>query len=827
MNARVLLPCLLALACLGLLPAAAGAAETRYSLANGCFTATDASGKPVAEKVRMKPTALGRYLLFRTDQTYVTAQDGALGSAPQASAAADFEVKEAAGGAFTLTPFSSEQPVATVTFVPAEGCAVFPEADLNSTGVPGKGDLSYGRVSGIVEGHMHWMAFQNFGGSFNCGAPWHPYGITEALPDCSEIEGPQGLGAPIQNTFTYSNPAQAHDTRGYPYLTSWSKDQLTYTGTYYRWVERVWQSGLRLMVMGVNENRVLCELTTQKKYDCNEMNSMRRGFKAIKELEDYVDAQAGGPGKGFFEIVTDPFQARRVINQGRMAVVLEIETSEPFDCIGWQTVTCDKAQIDRQLDEMYKLGVRSSLLLNKYDNPLTGVRFDSGVAGYLINAGNKRSAGTFFSARTCKGELHDNTIESGDNPASSAADQILTTIGLGEGTTPVYPPPPHCNTRGLTELGRHTVRRMMDLGMIVNPDHMSQAAVDDTLTLLESRDYSGVISPHGWVDPGNWPRLWKLGGMAFPGHSGADNYIKEWQDFRPRETPFEFGWGYGADLGGISHQPDSSKKGSISYPFKSYDGKVTFDRQKTGERTFDYAKEGVAHYGLYADWFQDLYRLGGKQMADDMNHGAEAYLQMWERAVGVENKRCFFQEGGLTRSGRGPIRLGDDWQTVLERAGQPQQRDRTWSWCVKGPGNTKAADVAVMDTAGKVILVGTTARSRQAQEVRIGARGKQVIPGRSIGGGLKLKRSGNRTFVFAVKGGKLRALAITSAKLAGNRKALRSAMRRVLTAKASAAPRKFVPAKAQAKGAMLGRSLAGSADREVNKQLALLCGLNL
>ena len=27
---------------------------------------------------------------------------------------------------------------------------------------------------------------------------------------------------------------------------------------------------------------------------------------------------------------------------------------------------------------------------------------------------------------------------------------------------------------------------MMDLGMIVNPDHMSQAGVDETLTLLET-----------------------------------------------------------------------------------------------------------------------------------------------------------------------------------------------------------------------------------------------------------------------------------------------------------------------------------------------------
>ena len=100
-----------------------------------------------------------------------------------------------------------------------------------------------------------------------------------------------------------------------------------------------------------------------------------------------------------------------------------------------------------------------------------------------------------------------------------------------------------------------------------------------------------------------------------------------------RQTPYKFGWGYGADLGGLSHQPDSpTRDGAISYPFKSYDGKVTFERQRTGERTFDYTKEGVAHYGLYADWFEDLRRIGGQQMADDMCAGAEAYLQMWERA---------------------------------------------------------------------------------------------------------------------------------------------------------------------------------------------------
>jgi hypothetical protein len=818
-----------------LAPDAARAADppTRYSLAGGCYAVTDAAGKRVAEKARLKASALGRYLLYLPDATFLGAgDDGSLAPAGKPGPATDFAVEEAAGGTFTLTPASTGKPVATVRFDAADGCAEFPEAPLNAEGDAAKAPTEYGEVSGIVEGHMHWMAFQNFGGNFNCGAPWHPYGITRALPDCSEVEGPQGAAAPIQNTFTYGNPAQPHDTRGYPQLTEWSKDHLTYTGTYHRWVERVWKAGLRLMVMGVNENRVLCELQANRKYDCNEMNSMRRGFKAIRELQDYVDAQAGGPGKGFFQIVTDPFEARRVISQGRMAVVLEIETSEPFDCINWEKPTCDKAQIDRQLDEMYRLGVRSSLLLNKFDNPLTGVRFDSGAASYLINAGNKVSAGTFWSVRTCgKGELQDNEISQPNQQAASFLDTTFSGLGVPSGTLPAYPPPPHCNRRGLTELGRHVVKRMMDLGMIVNPDHMSQAAVDDTLTLLESRRYSGVISPHGWVDPGNWPRLWKLGGMAFPGHSDADKYVKEWEQFRPQKTPFRFGWGYGADLGGLSHQPGPSEKGSITYPFKSYDGKVTFDRQKTGERTFDYAKEGVSHYGLYADWFEDLRRVGGNQMAQDMSGGAEAYLQMWERAVGIESKRCFFHQDGVTPEGRGPLRLGEDWKTVLRRAGQPQQRGRAWSWCVKGRGNGAAADVAVLDRGGKVTMVGTTARGRRARRVYVGASVRELrrAGARPVRGArsLRVKRAAGRVFVYAVRGGRVRAIAVTTRESGAQPRALRTAMRRVLSAKASAAPREFVPAKAQASGKMLGRTLTGTGDRQVDAKLALLCGLEL
>ena len=60
------------------------------------------------------------------------------------------------------------------------------------------------------------------------------------------------------------------------------------------------------MVMSPNENRILCLLQTNRQTNCDEMDTVRRSLEAIHELQDYVDAQSGGPGKGFFEIVTDP-----------------------------------------------------------------------------------------------------------------------------------------------------------------------------------------------------------------------------------------------------------------------------------------------------------------------------------------------------------------------------------------------------------------------------------------------------------------------------------------------------------------------------------------
>lgn len=68
---------LLGVLCVGA-GAPAQAAQTRYSIVGGCFTLAAPNGNavPNASKVRLQATALGRYLLYRPDRSFVAADGG-------------------------------------------------------------------------------------------------------------------------------------------------------------------------------------------------------------------------------------------------------------------------------------------------------------------------------------------------------------------------------------------------------------------------------------------------------------------------------------------------------------------------------------------------------------------------------------------------------------------------------------------------------------------------------------------------------------------------------------------------------------------------------
>jgi microsomal dipeptidase-like Zn-dependent dipeptidase len=649
-----------------------------YSYANGCYALRDSStGRYVARDAigysatastagaatpfRMQATALGRYLLYGPDGRMPSAAPlNAVGFTSSPGPAADWRLEDV-GGKLRLVSVSSGRQLgvglgnrlnqvatgpARWAFVAAQGCSQFPEVEVNVTGQPYKGSSPTATVRGFLDDHIHLGAFEFLGGRFHCGRPWSPYGVTVALKDCPD-HFPNGAGAVVENFLSTGSPVGTHSPEGWPSFAGWPRDESqSHEGTYWKWIERAWRSGLRLMVNDLVENRALCQLYPYKKNNCNEMTSAYKQVEDMHALQDYIDAQFGGPGKGFFRLVTSPAEARRVINDGKLAVVLGIEVSEVLDCGQFNgTPKCDAAQIDRELDKLYDAGVRSMFPVHKFDNALGGTKFDSGASGVLVNTGNKYATGQFWTADHCDDPDHDNT----PTPIGDQEAQLLTTLldpaltlPLLQGQLPVYPPGPHCNPKGLTPLGEHLIRSMMRKGMIVETDHMSMKTRREALTILEQKQYPGVISSHSWGDPGSQKRLQRLGGLVGPISSVSTEFAKEWRVARQNRDPrFFFGTGFGSDINGLHSQPPprpGAAQNPVTYPFRSFDGGSMIHRQRSGTRVYDINTDGVDHYGLYPDWIEDLRIVAGPQIVDDMANGAEAYLRMWARARAAANR---------------------------------------------------------------------------------------------------------------------------------------------------------------------------------------------
>jgi microsomal dipeptidase-like Zn-dependent dipeptidase len=680
--------------------------HTRYAMANGCYRL---AGQPIY----FKPTTLGVYLLYDKQRRFVIAGGG---RAAKPSPATEWTA-QMKGDRFAFTNDGkrlriggTERFALTLT----KGCARYPESDIDIHGNPFAGVTPYQEVRGYVDGHTHGMAFEFLGGRVHCGRPWHEYGAPYALVDCPDHTLTNGYGAILE---TFFSGEAGHDPVGWPTFKDWpAPNSLTHEGTYYRWLERAWRGGQRLFVNLLVENNKLCQIYPLKRNSCDDMDSIRLQAKDMYRMQRYIDAQAGGPGKGFYRIVTDPFQARRVINAGKMAVVMGIETSVPFGCtMKLDRPACSAAEIDRQLDEVHRLGVRQMELVNKFDNALSGVAGDQGEVGVVVNGANFLETGSFWDMRHCEpadGESHDNNQVALPDIGAGQQDALFGAIGqlfgaLGSAVLPLYPPPDHCNNRGLTTLGEFTIKGLAKRGMIFDPDHMSVKGRKTAMNQLEKMGYPGIISSHSWATPDAYPRVYKAGGFITPYAGDSTGFVDKWRrHIGWADKRFYWGIGFGADINGLGAQGDPRGAGvrnKVTYPFRGLGG-VRIERQHAGKRVYDINVDGVAQYGLYPDWIEDLRKLAGAKIVDDMSRGPEAYLQMWERAVGMAPDSC--RNPGLRKSVAGVRRLvhrGMSTKAVMRAVGQPFTRLGTsYGVCAKTTDDPKVMVTIRFDRSGRV-----------------------------------------------------------------------------------------------------------------------------
>jgi hypothetical protein len=735
-------------------PARTTVPKTRYAMASACYTIQAPSGAYVvrdgsevalaqvpaaqAAEFYFKATRLGGFLLH-TPEGELTSSRGVVAIATQPSPDADWTVTRDAAGLFHFRTLGHDQAltasgadlVGGTVATPyrlrlgTAACAAYPESDIDVEGDPHAGITPYQEVRGYVDAHTHGMAFEFLGGNVHCGRPWHEYGAPYALVDCPDHTITGGKGAILED---FLSGTTSHDPVGWPTFKDWpAPESLTHEGTYYRWLERAWRGGQRLFVNLLVENNKLCQIYPIKHNSCDDMDSIRLQAHDMYEMQDYIDAQFGGPGKGFYRIVKTPFEARRVINSGKMAVVMGIETSIPFGCtyknvLGHDQPACDPAEIDAGLDEMRGLGVRQMELVNKFDNALSGVAGDSGEVGLLVNSANFLETGSFWQMQHCDppdGESHDNNQTT--LPTLPAQDAIFGAIFdlFGGAITlpalPVYPPPAHCNARGLTSLGDHLIRSMAQRHMIFDPDHMSVKARQSSMDLIEDLHYPGVISSHSWSTPDAYPRIYRAGGFITPYAGDSTGFVQKWRRHMEWADPrYYWGIGYGADMNGLGAQGNTrgaDVPNPVTYPFAGLNG-VEIEQQHAGERVYDINVDGVAQYGLYPDWIQDLGKVAdaehagdGAAIEDDMARGTEAYLQMWERAEGIKPDSC--RNPGLRKTVdqvRSLITPGLTTVQVMHRVGQPYLRlGRVFGVCAKTSESPRVMVRITFDKAGRVV----------------------------------------------------------------------------------------------------------------------------
>src|SRR5262249_7345247 len=112
-----------------------------------------------------------------------------------------------------------------------------------------------------------------------------------------------------------------------------------------------------------------------------------------------------------------------------------------------------------------------------------------------INAGNRAGEGVFQAAVNC--------TDAGYGFAMDAAtDALLYAIGFGGNIAALaYPPFPNgsCHSApGLTSLGTHLIQQAMSMGMIIDVDHESIHAFNETIDLAhrQSPIYAGSAATH-------------------------------------------------------------------------------------------------------------------------------------------------------------------------------------------------------------------------------------------------------------------------------------------------------------------------------------------
>ena len=678
---------------------------SKYDLANRCFTlksgnkyvVQDASGfiasassAAGAERFYMRPSGLSRYLFYTRDRKLLTGAGTTVSAATAPADGSDWTFDGDNGlyqartlgsalAAGTDGRLSLGATAAPLVFELADGCTEYPEMPVVVTGATFKSQGVDKPVIGFAEVHSHMgMGSEMSDGSGDVGPSAggvlygqaiNRFGVTEALKNCSAMHGPEGTLS-AENIILDQAPTEMHDTVGWPSFVDWPKDDsFLHQQMYYRWIERAYLAGLRTMVIHGTTIEALCNIARatygDKTSDCVDMSVGSKQVKYMYDVQNYVDAQLGGPGKGWFRIVKSPVEARQVIADGKLAVILGLEFSNLFRCRvqflpdGSETSDCTREDIDREIDESWNLGVRQVFPYHDVDSALGG----TGIFSSILNYVGFTDTHGFWKTYACPqvdyftGEgvyVAGAVLETAQlTQFSDPITQAIVNSGSG---LPVYGPGRQCNARGVTPLGKYVIDKIMKKGFVLDIDHaelsIKQYMLDEGATTTPNYPAVSGHGGHGGITTAQAEQVFRQGGIIYPALPNGKDFAKFIGQIKPvwtRSTSRPLSVGYGADSNGLRTLPGPRGAGTkaIQYPFTLFAGPGWGPQFAAagiapiqigmlsipGGKTWNMDEQGMSHYGLVPDIVEEVRIEGGQEALTALYNSAEAYLQMWEQTL--------------------------------------------------------------------------------------------------------------------------------------------------------------------------------------------------
>lgn len=582
------------------------------------------------------------------------------------------------------------------------------------------------RLNGFVDMHTHPMSYLAFGKRLLHGAPdigliipagtrncnpldFRATTINEALGNCSSTHGGWGLNnncgdhvrAFVLNNlfddkldfklkndlFNGGNLLGDHEHEGIetnPNFLYWpSQTSKTHQQMWWEWIKRAKEKGnLRVMVALTVNSELLAEVLNGD----SPKDDKASADLQIDELKTFVKRQ-----KDWMEIALTPVDLRRIVGEGKLAVIIgmEVDNIGNFNRLG---AVVNEATVKAEIQRLYTKGVRYVFPIHLLDNKFGG----TAIYSNLFNMATKFSTNSFYKVEssTIKYRLGISPAIGGDfsviqgipvtldamsgtpYPPAFQGDpfkagycpvpilgcwktfQIVRSLFTPDPAYLIYSAIPggHVNAKGLTNIGKIAIKEMMKLGMIIDIDHMSDKSQNETLNSAEQFQYPVNIGHNGirkqtgserHALEATVERIAKLGGVFGVGTSDSEEHNSDAATFI---NSFNEVWSVmarnggiprvamGTDVNGMERLPRASKNIPDSAQFYSahyyadIPDNMEDDFQKciTGNRQWDYTREGVAHYGLMADFIRDV-RKRNVSVQQRLMDAAEYFAQMWEK----------------------------------------------------------------------------------------------------------------------------------------------------------------------------------------------------